>query len=52
MTFASDGVFDQSFMSRSDLSPQRWMLDFAAPIRNTSLSEVAISEWLKERSDR
>jgi hypothetical protein len=52
VTFASDGVFDQSFMSRPDLSPQQWTLDFDAPIRNTSLSEAAISEWLKERFDR
>jgi hypothetical protein len=50
-TFASDGVFDQSFMPRPDLTPQQWVLDFAAPIRNTSLSEAAISEWLKERFD-
>jgi hypothetical protein len=51
-TFASDGVFDQSFMPRPDLTPQQRALDFAAPIRNTSLSEAAISEWLKERFDR
>jgi hypothetical protein len=52
VTFASEGVFDQSFMSRPDLSPQQWTLDFDAPIRNTSLSEAAISKWLKERFDR
>jgi hypothetical protein len=52
VTFASDGVFDQSFMSRPDLSPQHWTLDFDAPIQNTSLSEAAISHWLKERFDR
>jgi hypothetical protein len=39
-------------MSRPDLSPQQWTLDFDAPIRNTSLSEAAISKWLKERFDR
>ncbi len=52
VTFASNGVFDQSFMSRPDLSPQQWTLDFDAPIRNTTLSEAAISKWLKERFDR
>jgi hypothetical protein len=52
MTFASDGVLDQSFMSRPELSPQQWTLDFDAPIRNTSLSEATISEWLQERFDR
>ena len=52
VTFASDGVLDQSFMSRPELSPQQWTLDFDAPIQNTSLSEATISEWLKERFDR
>ena len=50
--FESDGVYDQSFMWRPDLSPRQRTLDFDAPIRNTSLSEAAISEWLKERFDR
>jgi len=51
VTFESDGTFDQSFMPRPDLAPQQWMLDFDAPIRNTPLSQAAISEWLKERFD-
>jgi hypothetical protein len=52
VTFESDGRFDQSFMPRPDLTPQQWVLDFDAPIRNTPLSQAAISEWLKERFDR
>jgi hypothetical protein len=52
VTFASDGVFDQSFMPRPDLSSQRWPLDFDTPILNTSLSQEAISEWIKRRFGR
>jgi hypothetical protein len=51
-TFASDGVFDQSFMPRPELSPQQRVLDFDAPIRNTSLSQAAVSQWLERRFDR
>jgi hypothetical protein len=51
-TFASDGVFDQSFMPRPELSPQQRVLDFDAPIRNTSLSQAAVSQWLERRFER
>jgi hypothetical protein len=51
-TFASDGVFDQSFMPRPELSPQQRVLDFDAPIRNTSLSQAAVSQWLEGRFER
>jgi hypothetical protein len=51
-TFASDGVFDQSFMPRPELSPQQQVLDFNAPIRNTSLSQAAVSQWLEWRFER
>jgi hypothetical protein len=51
-TFASDGVFDQSFMPRPELSPQQQVLDFDAPIRNTSLSKAAVSQWLEGRFER
>jgi len=51
-TLASDGVFDQSFMPRPELSPQQRVLDFDAPIRNTSLSQVAVSQWLEGRFER
>jgi hypothetical protein len=51
-TFASDGVFDQSFMPRPELSPQQRALDFDVPIRNTSLSQAAVSQWLEGRFDR
>jgi hypothetical protein len=51
-TLASDGVFDQSFMPRPELSPQQRVLDFDAPIRNTSLSQAAVSQWLEGRFER
>jgi hypothetical protein len=51
-TFASDGVFDQSFMPRPQLSPQQRVLDFDAPIRNTWLPQAAVSRWLDGRFDR
>jgi hypothetical protein len=52
MTFAIEGMFDQSFMPRPDLSPQRWSLDLAAPIRDSSLSPTAIAAWIATRFDR
>jgi hypothetical protein len=52
VTFTFDGEFDQSFMLRPELSQQRWPLDFEAPIRNTSLSQRAIAEWISARFDR
>jgi hypothetical protein len=52
MTFAIGGMFDQSFMPRPDLSPQRWSLDLAAPIRDSSLSPTAIAAWIATRFDR
>jgi hypothetical protein len=51
-TFASDGVFDQSFMPRPELSRQQRVLDFDAPIRNTSLSQAAVARWLEGRFER
>ena len=51
-TLAYDGIFDQSFMPRPELSPQQRMLDFDAPIRNTSLSQAAVSQWLERRFER
>jgi hypothetical protein len=52
VALAVDGVFDQSFMSRPDLSQRRWQLDFAAPIRNDSLSPQAIQSWIETRFNR
>jgi hypothetical protein len=49
--FAIDGLFDQSFMPRPELRHRQWSLDFDAPIRNTALSQKAISEWLDRRFD-
>jgi hypothetical protein len=51
-TFASDGVFDQSFMPRPELSRQQRVLDFDAPIRNTWLPQTAVSAWLEGRFAR
>jgi hypothetical protein len=39
-------------MPRPELSPQQRVLDFDAPIRNTSLSQAAVSEWLEGRFER
>jgi hypothetical protein len=52
MTLAMDGMFDQSFMLRPDLSPRQWQLDPAAPIRDTSLSSMDIAAWIVTRFDR
>jgi hypothetical protein len=52
MTFAIEGMFDQSFMPRPDLSQRRWPLDLAAPIRDSSLSPTAIAAWIATRFDR
>jgi hypothetical protein len=51
-TFAFDGLFDQSFMLRPDLSEQRMPLDFNAPLRNLPLSQTLISRWIDARFDR
>jgi hypothetical protein len=52
MTFAIEGFFDQSFMPRPDFAQRRWPLDFATPIRNSSLSPTAIAGWIEARFDR
>jgi hypothetical protein len=52
MTFAIEGMFDQSFMPRPDLSQRRWPLDLAAPIRDSSLPPTAIAAWIATRFDR
>jgi hypothetical protein len=52
VTFAVDGIFDQSFMPRPDLSQRRWPLDLTAPIRNSLLSPTGIAAWIATRFDR
>jgi hypothetical protein len=52
VTFAVDGIFDQSFMPRPDLSQRRWPLDLTAPIRNGLLSPTGIAAWIATRFDR
>jgi len=52
MTFSIEGMFDQSFMPRPDLSQRRWPLDLAAPIRDSSLPPTAIAAWIATRFDR
>jgi hypothetical protein len=52
MTFAIEGMFDQSFMPRPDLSQRRWPLDLAAPVRDSSLPPTAIAAWIATRFDR
>jgi hypothetical protein len=52
MTFAIEGMFDQSFMPRPDLSQWRWRLDLTAPIRDSSLAPTAIAAWIATRFDR
>jgi hypothetical protein len=49
VTFALDGVFDQSFMPRPALLPQTWLLDFSAPVQTGSFSPKAISRWIDGR---
>jgi hypothetical protein len=49
LTFAFEGAFDQSFMSRPDLSRKAWSLDFAAPVDRRSLSATGIAQWLGTR---
>jgi hypothetical protein len=52
VTFAVDGIFDQSFMPRPDLSQRRWPLDLTAPVRNSLLSPTGIAAWNAIRFDR
>ena len=52
VSFALDGVFDQSFMLRPDLTQRQWPLDFSATLQDRSLSQEAIAEWLNSRFDR
>ena len=52
VSFTSDGVFDQSFMPRPDLSQRQWSLDFRAAPQNRSLSQGAMIDWLNSRFDR
>jgi hypothetical protein len=52
VTLASDGIFDQSFMPRPELSAQQRVLDFDAPIRTTPLPQAAVSQWLDRRFER
>ena len=51
VSFASDGVFDLSFMPRPDLSQRQWSLDFNAALQGRALSQAAIAEWLNSRFD-
>jgi hypothetical protein len=39
-------------MPRPDFAQRRWPLDFATPIRNSSLSPTAIAGWIEARFDR
>jgi hypothetical protein len=48
-SFLSDGVFDQSFMKRPDLSPRQRPLDFDAPLRAGVLPKESIAAWLGSR---
>jgi hypothetical protein len=48
-SFMSDGVFDQSFMKRPDLSPRQRPLDFDAPLRAGVLPRESIAAWLGSR---
>jgi hypothetical protein len=48
-SFALDGLFDQSFMLRPDLSPRQWSLDFDAAPQTGLLPQKATTEWLGSR---
>jgi hypothetical protein len=49
VSFALEGLFDQSFMLRPDLTPRQWPLDFNAALQTGSLSQKATTEWLGSR---
>ena len=48
-SFALEGLFDQSFMARPDLTPRQWPLDFNAPLQTGLLPQKATMEWLGSR---
>jgi hypothetical protein len=48
-SFALEGLFDQSFMDRPDLTPRRWPLDFTAALQTGLLPQQATMQWLGSR---
>jgi len=48
-SFAVEGLFDQSFVARPDLTPRQWPLDFTAAVHTGLLPQQATMQWLGSR---
>jgi len=48
-SLALEGLFDQSFMARPDLTPREWPLDFTVALHTGLLPQQATMQWLGSR---